>query len=61
MTTTLADHSPTLHRQAYPPFADNSLSIGHTPLVRLNRTSYWRGDLSTAMFEGIFTEQGLVP
>lgn len=37
MTTALADHTPLLHRQAFPPFADNSLSIGHTPLVRLNR------------------------
>jgi cysteine synthase A len=37
MTTALANHSPLLHRQAFPPFADNSLSIGHTPLVRLNR------------------------
>ena len=37
MATALADHSPLLHRQAFPPFADNSLSIGHTPLVRLNR------------------------
>ncbi|MFN7677364.1 MAG: cysteine synthase A [Cyanobacteriota bacterium] len=36
-TTVLTDHSPLLHRQASPPFADNSLSIGHTPLVRLNR------------------------
>ena len=37
MTPALADHAPLLHRQAYPPYADNSLSIGHTPLVRLNR------------------------
>ena len=37
MTTALADHTPLIHRQAFPPFADNSLSIGHTPLVRLNR------------------------
>lgn len=37
MTSALAEHAALLHRQAYPPFADNSLSIGHTPLVRLNR------------------------
>jgi cysteine synthase A len=37
MTTVLADHTPLLHRQAFPPYPDNSLSIGHTPLVRLNR------------------------
>ncbi|MEB3242113.1 MAG: cysteine synthase A [Cyanobacteriota bacterium] len=37
MTTALVDHTPLLYRQALPAFADNSLSIGHTPLVRLNR------------------------
>jgi cysteine synthase A len=37
MTTNLADQAPLLHRQPFPAFADNSLSIGHTPMVRLNR------------------------
>ncbi len=50
MTTALADHAPLLHRQAHPPFADNSLSIGHTPLVRLNRVV---GDLPVTLYAKI--------
>jgi cysteine synthase A len=50
MTTTLADHSPTFHRQAFPPFADNSLAIGHTPLVRLNRV---QGDAPVRLYAKI--------
>jgi cysteine synthase A len=47
MTTALAAHLPLLHRQAFPPFADNSLSLGHTPLVRLNRVV---GDASVTLY-----------
>ena len=36
MTTTL-EPSSTATEQRLPAFADNSLAIGHTPLVRLNR------------------------
>ncbi|MEB3155986.1 MAG: cysteine synthase A [Cyanobacteriota bacterium] len=50
MTTTLAEHSPTFHRQAFPPFADNSLAIGHTPLVRLNRV---QGDAPVRLYAKI--------
>lgn len=50
MTIALADHAPLLHRQAHPPFADNSLSIGHTPLVRLNRVV---GDLPVTLYAKI--------
>lgn len=35
--TLAPDRRPSLLEQDLPPFDDNSLSIGHTPLVRLNR------------------------
>jgi hypothetical protein len=43
-------------------FEDNSLSIGHTPLVRLNRITlpdYGERYLSSVLFEGIFDAAGL--